>query len=48
MLWVGGAANRNKDVFEERFRKLMEEIKSELKGQSHSPAPAHATSLAGD
>jgi cytochrome c biogenesis protein ResB len=48
MLWVGGAANRNKDVFEERFRKLVEEIKSELQGQSQSSAPAHATSLAGD
>ena len=31
VLWVGGAANKNKDVFEERFRKLVKEIESEIK-----------------
>jgi len=48
MLWIGGTANKNKDVFEQRFSKLIEEIESEVKVQSKSCAPAHATSLAGD
>jgi len=47
VLWVGGTANRNKDVFEQRFRKLVHEIESEVKLQTKSCAPAHATSLAG-
>lgn len=47
-LWLGGTANRNKDVFEQRFRKLVLEIESEMKIQSQSCAQAHATSLAGD
>ena len=47
VLWVGGTANRNKDVFEQRFRKLVHEIESEVKVQTKSCAPAHATSLAG-
>ena len=28
-LWVGGTANKNKDVFEQRFAKLVQEIKAE-------------------
>jgi cytochrome c biogenesis protein len=39
-LWVGGAANRNKDVFEQRFQKLVEEIHSELKLQTKPRAEA--------
>jgi len=44
-LWIGGAANKNKDVFEQRFRKLVEEIESELTGSSktgavETPVPA--------
>jgi cytochrome c biogenesis protein len=31
MLWVGGTANKNKEVFEQRFRKLVEQIEAELK-----------------
>jgi cytochrome c biogenesis protein len=31
MLWVGGAANKNKDVFEEKFRKLVSEIEAQIK-----------------
>jgi hypothetical protein len=31
ILWVGGTANKNKDVFEQRFRKLVKEIESEAK-----------------
>lgn len=50
VLWVGGTANKNKDVFEQRFRKLVQDIGSEVKvqSQSQSCAQAHATSLAGD
>jgi len=48
VLWVGGTANKNKDVFEQRFRKLVQQIESEVKVQSESCAPAHATSMAGD
>jgi cytochrome c biogenesis protein ResB len=47
-LWVGGTANRNKDVFEQRFRKLVQEIESEIKVQTQSCAPAHATTFAGN
>ena len=43
VLWIGGAANKNKDVFEGRFRKLVAEIESELK--SHSEATAVAQNL---
>lgn len=31
MLWIGGTANKNKDMFEQRFRKLVDQIESELK-----------------
>jgi len=47
-LWVGGTANRNKEAFEQRFQRLVQDIKSEIKVQSESCARAHATSLAGD
>ena len=47
-LWLGGAANRNRDLFEQRFRKLAQEIESEMKIPSPSCAQPHATSLAGD
>ncbi|HZQ71056.1 MAG TPA: cytochrome c biogenesis protein ResB [Terriglobales bacterium] len=48
-LWVGGAANKNKDVFEHKFRKLVEEIQSELKQQKETciPEHEHEPSLAG-
>jgi cytochrome c biogenesis protein len=47
VLWVGGAANKNKEAFEDRFRKLVEEIKKELKTKSEPCAPTHVASLAG-
>jgi cytochrome c biogenesis protein len=31
ILWVGGTANRNRDAFEIRFKKLVEQIQDELK-----------------
>jgi len=36
-LWLGGTANRNRDAFEQRFKRLVEEIQKELK-----PAPVVA------
>jgi len=47
MLWIGGTANKNKDVFEQRFRKLVEQIESELKVSLKAGAKAPVTSLAG-
>ncbi len=32
-LWIGGSANRNRDAFEQTFKKLVEQIRSELKPQ---------------
>ncbi len=46
-LWIGGTANKNKDVFEQRFRILVEQIESELKVSSKSGAEAPVTALAG-
>lgn len=46
-LWLGGSANRNRDVFEQRFQKWVREIESEIKVQSEPGAQAHAASLAG-
>jgi len=31
VLWIGGTANRNRDVFEQKFTKFLEEIRKELK-----------------
>jgi len=33
VLWVGGAANKNREVFEERFRKLTEKLEQALKNK---------------
>lgn len=45
-LWVGGVANRNKDVFQQRFRKLVQEIEREIQPSAVVPAVEGATSLA--
>jgi len=34
LLWVGGAANKNKDVFEHKFAELVKDIRSEQKEKS--------------
>jgi cytochrome c biogenesis protein len=47
LLWIGGAANKNKDVFEQRFRKLVQEIGSEIRVQPEPRVIAAAPSLAG-
>jgi hypothetical protein len=46
-LWIGGTANKNKDVFEQRFRELVEQIKTDLKVSSKTGAETPLTSLAG-
>ncbi len=45
-LWIGGTANRNRDAFEERFKKVVEAIQAELKPQVVAEEKP-ATSLAG-
>ena len=47
MLWIGGTANKNKDVFEQRFRELVEQIESELKISAKAGAKAPVPALAG-
>ncbi len=47
MLWIGGTANKNKDVFEQRFRKVVEQIESEIKVSSKAGADTPVTALAG-
>jgi len=47
MLWIGGTANKNKDVFEQRFRKLVEQIQTELKISVKAGADAPVAALAG-
>jgi cytochrome c biogenesis protein len=45
VLWVGGAANRNRDAFEEKFQKLVAKIREELQTELESaPAPEASTS----
>ena len=46
-LWIGGTANKNKDVFEHQFRELVEQIESELKISSQAGAQAPVAALAG-
>jgi len=45
-LWIGGSANRNRDAFEETFKKLVEEIQKELKAAS-AEAETPDTAIAG-
>jgi cytochrome c biogenesis protein len=42
-LWVGGTANRNRDAFEQKFRRLVEQIQKELKPAAVAPAQTQAT-----
>jgi cytochrome c biogenesis protein len=44
-LWIGGTANRNKDVFEEKFRKLVKEIELETNVKPVAQPAERATSL---
>jgi len=47
VLWVGGTANRNRDVFEQRFKKLVRAIESQIEVQPESHASTRETSMAG-
>jgi cytochrome c biogenesis protein len=47
VLWIGGAANKNKDVFEEKFHKLVQAIESEIKPAA-AGAAARTASLVGN
>jgi len=46
-LWVGGAANKNRDVFEKRFQRLAGRIEFQVRAEERS-AQERAASLAGD
>lgn len=46
ILWVGGTANRNRDAFEQTFKKLVEEIQKELKPAA-AAAEKPAATIAG-
>jgi cytochrome c biogenesis protein len=46
-LWVGGASNKNKDAFEQRFRELVEKIEAELRNSVEARTDAPAAVLAG-
>lgn len=45
-LWIGGACNKNRGAFEPRFRRLLEEVETELKQESPARASAREASLA--
>lgn len=47
LLWVGGTANRNRDVFEQRFSDLVGEINTEMKVQAEPSAQVSAIAIAG-
>lgn len=46
-LWIGGTANKNRDAFEHRFAKLVDEIRLEVKNSEEAAgAEAHVAALA--
>ena len=45
-LWVGGSVNRNRDAFEATFKKVVEQIQSELKPVSAAAEEKAAASIA--
>jgi len=46
-LWVGGAANKNREIFDEKFTKLVEAIEKQIKSESAACVRVHETSVAG-
>ncbi len=46
-LWIGGAANRNRDAFEHKFEKLVAEIKKELPAQARATRSVRTAQIAG-
>jgi cytochrome c biogenesis protein len=47
VLWIGGSANRNRDAFEVKFKKLVQEIQKELKPEVVAAAETRSASIAG-
>jgi cytochrome c biogenesis protein len=47
VLWMGGSANRNREVFSEQFDKLVQEIQSQLDLESAARPRIQTTSFAG-
>ena len=45
-LWIGGACNKNRPAFEQRFHRLLEEVQTELKRESPARASSREASLA--
>jgi cytochrome c biogenesis protein ResB len=45
-LWIGGSANKNRAAFEQRFRRLIEEVQTELQQESPVRASTREASLA--
>ena len=45
-LWIGGSCNKNRPAFEERFRRLLEEVQTELKQDLPARASSREASLA--
>jgi cytochrome c biogenesis protein len=46
-LWIGGASNKNRDVFEQRFRKIVNEIEVEVGGPAQQRAQVPVAVFAG-
>ncbi len=44
-LWIGGSANRNRDAFEQTFKRLVEQIEKELKPKFEEAAETPAATL---
>jgi len=44
-LWIGGSANRNRDAFEQSFKRYVEEVEKELKSKFVEAAEKPAASL---
>ena len=44
-LWIGGSANRNRDAFEQTFKRFVEQIEKELKPKFEEAAEKPAASL---
>ena len=47
LLWIGGTANRNRDAFEIKFKKLVEQIQGELRPEPVAVVEKPAASIAG-
>jgi len=47
VLWVGGTANRNRDAFEIKFQRVIEQIQKELQTEFVVSGARQATSIAG-